>query len=109
MLTKIEKMNIRLLSFSENSLKNYVIDDFSEFKKLFPEVNKFYKITSTSNLIAGDLSKISLEDYDYKAIIAATPTVLAYPNAKNPIAYLSNNQKASIVLKNSILIIMWTK
>lgn len=89
---------------SNDYLQRFIMeDDFANFKIVYPELNQYYKIENDGNLISYDLTNNPRMVIDSSATIQVTPTVLAYPNAKNPIAYLPNDGKASIVLKSGII------
>ena len=78
--------------------------DFSDMAITYPETDLFYEInTRTEALITHSLSnKPQTELSDYFSPNEQR-LVLAYPNEKTPIAYLPNNNKASIVLKNGLV------
>ncbi|NJN77184.1 MAG: MSEP-CTERM sorting domain-containing protein [Saprospiraceae bacterium] len=84
----------------KNNLEHAILeDDFSNFKMIYPELNQYYKIEENGDLTGFDLTQNSKFEIDSTVQLSATPTVLAYPNTENPIAYLPNDGKASIVLK----------
>lgn len=88
---------------SKDYLERFILeDDFSNLKMIYPELNQYYKIENDGSLIGFDLTNNSKTPIDSFAKITVKPMVLAYPNAKNPIAYLPNDSTASIVLKSGI-------
>jgi putative effector of murein hydrolase LrgA (UPF0299 family) len=88
---------------SEDYLDQFILeDDFSNLKLIYPELNQYYKIENDGSLIGFDLTNNPKKPIDSFATITVTPMVLAYPNAKNPIIYLPNDNTASVVLKSSI-------
>jgi len=83
--------------------ENAVLEgDFSDFEAALPETNHFYFL---NNL--GQLDIYSLYHKPYIKLSEQPDneprSVLAYPNAENPIAYLANDGAASIALKKDKL------
>ncbi|MCF8297149.1 MAG: MSEP-CTERM sorting domain-containing protein [Saprospiraceae bacterium] len=86
-----------------DNIENAIIEkDFSDFKMAYPESDLFYNLNKY-----GDLKPHSLSDNPIRQIhdtlnLNFNNKVLAFPNSKNPIAYLSDNQQSSIILKNDL-------
>ena len=86
-----------------DSIQNSIIEnDFSDFKITYPESNKFYVLSHSGELLAHSLTftpKIPLSD-----TLPPTfhHTVYAYPDSKNPIAYLDSTNTPQILVKRDI-------
>jgi hypothetical protein len=89
------KLSYPVFVIISDAAENVVLDkDFAEFGFTFPEKNIFY--TTNQN---GDLSAIF--PFADDITLFNKQSVLAYPNAKNPITFLENDEKPSIILKNT--------
>lgn len=89
-----------IVVISEGYAERFIIDDdFSNFKMMYPELEHFYRVSQDSTIQTFNLLENS--SFPVDTMIAKSKTVLAYPNAKNPIAYLPNNGRASIVMKST--------
>lgn len=86
-----------------DSIQSAIIDtNFSDFKITFPENDLYYHLDENSELKPYSLlsnKSISLND---SLVLLFKNKVLAYPNEKNPQAFLRNNNEASIVLKKPL-------
>lgn len=90
-----------------DSLPNAILDkDFADFKMTFPESDLFYELTENSELTAHSLTESPTEKATYTTPFQPNYTVLAYPNATNPIAYLPNDNQPSIVIKTQKYLII---
>jgi len=86
-----------------DSIQNAIITkDFSDFKITFPENDLFYNLDKIGNLKPYSLLSNTTSVISDTLELKFNQTVLAYPNAENPIAFLPNNNQASIVLKNDL-------
>jgi hypothetical protein len=85
-----------------NDINNAIIEnDFAAFKIAFPENNLFYSIDSLGKLQSHSLVDQPKKTLDHD-ITNLNATVLAYPNDQNPIAFLSNDGEAAIILKKPL-------
>jgi len=85
-----------------DSLPSAILDkDFADFKMTFPESDLFYELNENGKLQAHSLTENPTEEATYTTPFQPSYTVLAYPNATTPIAYLPNDNQPSIVLKNT--------
>ncbi|MFK7950944.1 MAG: MSEP-CTERM sorting domain-containing protein [Saprospiraceae bacterium] len=97
--------------------------EFSNWKMMYPELSEFYFLSDEDKLvnhslidnpiqpidtfqinqplIKHSLINRSLTTIDSVTALAIQKTILAYPNAKNPVAYLLDNGQASIVMKST--------
>lgn len=87
-----------------DSIQNAIITkDFTDFKITFPESDLFYNLDKESDLKPHSLLSNPISVISGTLELKFDQTVLAYPNAENPITFLPNNNQASIVLKNDLL------
>ena len=86
-----------------DSIQNAIIDsNFSDLEITFPESDLYYHLDINSELKPYSLltnKQISVHD---SLVLPSKSKVLAYPNKKNPIAFLRNNNVASIVMKKPL-------
>jgi hypothetical protein len=84
-----------------DSIKHALFEkDFSDLKLAFPESDFFYDLNENGNLITHSL--VINPAAEFSDTLNLSRKVLAFPNEQNPIAYLSNNNEASIILKNEL-------
>lgn len=86
---------------TDNMLDAVIHKNFADFRVAYPESNLFYHLNTLGNLVSHDLTSNPKEFIDGKTTIAFNNDVLVWPNADKPLAYLPNNDSASIVLKQS--------
>ena len=75
-------------------------NDYADLKITFPENDVFYSLSITGNLIPHSLLATPNNFNTDSIHLKCNDKVLAYPNAQNPIAFLPNDNQASILLKN---------
>ena len=86
-----------------NNLEKVIIEnDFSDLKFAYPETDNFYLLKNGGELIPHSLSLNPIFPDTNTFGINLFHKVLAYPNEKNPIAYLANDNEPSIILKNAM-------
>ena len=85
-----------------DNFKNAILEnDFADYTSAFPESNFFYSLEVANYVAKHSLinnPKLDLENTKLNFLAE----VLAYPNKENAIAYLPNNKKASIVVKENL-------
>lgn len=85
-----------------DNLEQAVIgNDLSGFRAAFPESDLFYTIGSNGGLQAHSLIEHPVTVLETVAF-ESVHTVLAYPDANHPVAYLADNGKADIVLREPV-------
>lgn len=85
-----------------NNFNNAQIEkDFADLSFTYPENNYFYVLKNDGYLEAHDLSNQPKQPLTKNNIPTFNNKVLAYPNLKKPIAYLPNNQTASIIVSDT--------
>uniref|UniRef100_UPI00404966DB MSEP-CTERM sorting domain-containing protein n=1 Tax=Flavobacterium sp. TaxID=239 RepID=UPI00404966DB len=87
-----------------DTIQNAVLDkDFSDFKFTFPESDMFFLLDENGNLKPHDLTNNPMNELpEILRECMFCETVLEYKLSDNSIAYLPNNNEASIVLKKEI-------
>ena len=84
-----------------DSLRNAIIEnDFSDMKIAFPESDLFYNLTGNGGLEPHSLYSNPKNECMDSLGLKFSQTVLAFPDAVNPVAWLPDNKQASILLKN---------
>ncbi|WP_422107677.1 MSEP-CTERM sorting domain-containing protein [Winogradskyella sp.] len=86
-----------------DDIQNSIIEkDFKDFKMAFPESDIFYHLNTSGQLASHSLTHTPKRAIDGHAIVDVHHAVLAWPNTKEPLAYLTDNNAPSIVLKSPI-------
>lgn len=99
--TKKEKRYPVMVVLTDKLQHAIINNDMSGFKATFPESDLFYTIASDGKLKAHSLVQNPVEVIESSTFETGN-IVLAYPNAEKPIAYLADNGKADIVLREPI-------
>lgn len=87
-----------------DSFQNAVLDkDFADLKFTFPESDLFFNLDKKGNLREHSLMETPIKELpEIKRECMFCETVLEYKLSDNSIAYLPNNNEASIILKKDI-------
>lgn len=82
-----------------DTLKNAIVQhDFSDFKITYPENSNFYELDNRNKLwVHSFLTNPKLRLNETSEILNSVP-VYAWPNVKNPGAYLPNDHQSSIII-----------
>ncbi len=93
-----KKMQYPVIVVLTNDWQNAIIEnDFSNFKMAFPESNLFFGFDQNGQFAAHSLEKNPRQMT--KDTLNFNLSVLAYPDAQNPKAFLPNDGKPSIALQ----------
>ncbi len=78
--------------------------DFADFALAFPESNQYYVLNETgASILPHSLIQNPKIQLNSTSDLQLSNTVLAWPNAKQPLAYLPNNEEGAIILKSTDL------
>jgi len=84
-----------------DTVENAIIDNnFSDFEITFPDNEFYYHLDKNGDLIPYSLLTNKRTLATDSLSLSFGNKILAYPNKEKPIAFLRNNNEASIVLKN---------
>lgn len=87
---------------NQDSYQDMIITkEYSDWKTMYPELSEFYRFNDNNQLIRHSLMENPVVAIDTVTNLTTPNTVLAYPNPKNPIAYLPDNGAASVVMKST--------
>ena len=86
---------------TDNMLSSIIEKDFKDFKFAFPENNTFYHLNTLNYLASHDLTKNPKSFINDDTNIKLNDSVIAWPNARQPLAFLPNSSTPNIVLKTS--------
>jgi hypothetical protein len=91
-----------IVVFSSNFQQAVLPKDFADFKMSFPESEFFYRMIDSENFAKHSLLNSSFDSLSSQNLssIVDKKEVLIYPNATNVLAYLPNDNQASIVIKD---------
>ena len=88
-----------IIAVTENMNRSIISKDFKDFRFAFPESNRFYHLNTLGYLAAHDLTNRPKQAVNDDDKVILNDSVLVWPNAKSPLAYLPNNDQADMVLK----------
>jgi hypothetical protein len=86
-----------------DSIQNAILDkDFSDFKTAFPESNLFFNLKEKGKLEPHSLTSNPLQTLFDTIPYSFKNTVLEYKYGNDNVSYLSNDNEASLILKNDV-------
>jgi len=84
-----------------NNINSAIIDNsIADYKTFYPECDFFFELNQNGKLVKHSLTSNPLNEIDDSTKTDLNPMLFAYPDRTNCLAYLSNDHKSSIVLKN---------
>jgi hypothetical protein len=89
-----------IVTVTDDMYSSIMSKDFKDFKITFPESNVFYHLNTIGFIASHDLTTNPKQFIKDDIEIRAKHSVLAWPNASQPLAYLANSNEADIVLKS---------
>ena len=87
---------------SDEILSSIIEKDFKDFKITFPENDIFYHLNTLGYIASHSLTNKPKQFISDDITINLNHSVIVWPDAKEPLAYLADNSKPSIILKSSL-------